>query len=190
MSGYASYDEGAGYGSATSSYGYAGYLPGGGLDARQGLDGPGTSAYYQQGPYSSYASESDRGGIFEQNTTVGLRDTTVSTSYDDRNASYRYSSYERHTYYNAPESYGRAYGGSYPVTETYRISTGLATYDGAYAHEYRTSTTFYGYSDGTYTQQFTTLSLDYVNGVLVPGSNVGTESSVTGYLGAYNPYSS
>lgn len=188
MSGYATYDDESGYGSA--SYGYVSYVPGGGLDARQGLDGPGTSAYEQQGPYSSYASESDRGGIFEQNITIGSRDTSVATSYDYHNASYRCSSYETHTYYHTPDHYGRAYGGSYPVTETYRISTGLKTYDGAYAHEYRTSTTFYGYSDGTYTQQFTTLSADYVDGVRVPDSTVGSASSVTGYLGGYDPAAS
>ena len=181
--GYNSYGYGGGYG-------YAMYLPGGDLDARQGLQGPGTSAYYQQGPYSSYASESDRGGVFEQNTTVGNRDTTTTTSYDYGNSSYRYSHYESHTYYNAPGHYGRAYGEAYPVTETYSDSTGIKTYDGAYAHAYRSSTTFYGYSDGTYTQQFTTLSLDYVDGTIVPGSNIGTESSVTGYLGGYNPCSS
>ena len=181
--GYNSYGYGGGYG-------YAMYLPGGDLDARQGLQGPGTTAHYQQGPYSSYASESDRGGIFEQNTTVGSRDTTTTTSYDYGNSSYRYSHYESHTYYNAPDHYGRAYGENYPVTETYRDSTGIKTYDGAYTHAYRSSTTFYGYSDGTYTQQFTTLSLDYVDGTIVPGSNIGTESSVTGYLGGYTTYSS
>ena len=116
--GYNSYGYGGGYG-------YAMYLPGGGLDARQGLQGPGTSAYYQQGPYSSYASESDRGGIIEQNTTIGSRDTTTTTSYDYGNSSYRHSHYESHTYYNVPDHYGRAYGETYPVTETYRDITGI-----------------------------------------------------------------
>ncbi len=84
MSGYGYDSDGYGYGSYGSSYGGYGYYSsflGAYNTARGELTGPGSSAYEQDGNTTSYASENDNGGVFEQTTFVSGSRYEVATSY-------------------------------------------------------------------------------------------------------------
>ncbi|RYB04740.1 hypothetical protein D3272_12410 [Lichenibacterium ramalinae] len=173
------------YGDAADGYGYAAYGPplyfrGGDLDATQGLSGPGSTAYDQQGPYSSYAAESDRGGIFERQTTLYADKVTSSTSYHYADSDYAYSSYGRTTSYEAPSFGFPAEGGS-PLSEIDSNSIRTETFDGDSAHLSSYATTYYAYTDGTYKQSFETFVHDYVGGQLQADTDVGSDFTVTGY---------
>ena len=83
MSGYGYDSDGYGYGSYGSSYGGYGYFSsflGAYNTARGELTGPDSSAYEQDGNTTSYASENDNGGVFEQTTFVSGSRYEVATS--------------------------------------------------------------------------------------------------------------
>jgi hypothetical protein len=188
-------------------YGYGGRYysvpgPGGHLDARTYLDGPGTHAYLQQGQYSSYAYEGQNGSIFEQNTTTFKGGYEQSTSYDYSNASYRYGHIADFSYHNPPlyhitgiygySSYqaGGSYGsyvGSYGPGEvtSYNVSDIETHTDGAYSTVSFQNASETTLADGYYHTGYSSRSGEYLNGHQVPGSVTSDSTTSYGYLNSY-----
>lgn len=171
-------------------YGYEQGFPGGDLDATQELTGPGSTAYEAQGPYSSYASESDRGGIYEHNVT-DLLDAShrpyyaSSTAYTYHGGDYSYSSYSS----SRLSAYaGYAYGTGYADTSSYHNSSSTAIEQDGLTTVQQYSTSYYAFADGTYTQDFTTRSFQEEGFAYVQGSGMETHSSVSGYIGGSSGY--
>lgn len=180
--------------------------PGGYLDARAYLDGPGTRAYLQDGPNSSYAYEGQNGSVFEVNTTTFKGGFEQSASYEYANSSYRYAHNAYDTYYNPPvyrttggfgytttppapsyDGYYAPYGQSYGVglTSHYSATDVEVRYDGSYKTISSQSLSETDFADGTYRAASSTSSGTYEDGVRVPGSTTHYSATSYGYLGSY-----
>lgn len=196
--GYAGYDD---YG-----YGGGGYYevpgPGGYLDARTYLDGPGTHAYLQQGQYSSYAYEGQNGSVFEQNTTTFSGGYEQSTSYTYSNTSYIYTHSADFSYHNPPlylttggfgytthqpTGYYGPYGSPYGLgrISSYDVIDIETHTDGAYSTTSFQDATEVVFEGGYYRDGYSAHSGAYLNGHQIPGSVTSDSGSSYGYFASY-----
>ncbi len=197
--GYAGYDD---YGYGGGGY-YALPLPGGDLDARTYLDGPGTHAYLQQGRYSSYAYEGQNGSIFEQNTTTSSGGYEQSTYYLYTSESYRYSHSADFSYSNPPlylttggfgyttqqpTGYYGPYGSPYGPgrISTYNVIDIEIHTNGAYSTSGFQDASEINFEGGYYRNGYSAHSGTYLNGHLVPGTATSYSGSSYGYFTSYS----
>ncbi len=185
-------------------YGYGGGYyqlppPGGYLDARNYLDGPGTHAYLQSGNYSSYAYEGQNGSIFEQNTTTNAGGYRQSTSYAYTSSTYHYGHYSDNNSYNPPlyrqtgydeftterpngyyGSYGSPYGDG--IFREYNASDIETHTNGSYVQQSSQSVTEVDEVGGYYKTAYHSSNVGEEDGMRIPGSYTNYSASSYGYL--------
>ena len=189
------------------SDGYASYYsvppPGGYLDAASYLDGPGTHAYLADTSrygthYTSYASESDRGGIYRRGTTTYSQGTvTTSATYDYSGGGYAYHRSVNTFTPSQPMPAGDGFGyyaAGYDIPnhlETYRYSSFQTETDqvGAYRQFEEQIFSLTSYTDGSSVSYYSERSQELTSdGHTVPGTISSYGVSGFNYGDGYTTY--
>lgn len=196
-SGYSSYGyEAYGYG----DYGYGGYSQHSFPNAAAYLNGPGSYSYITRPYGSSYAYETQNGGVYTHDSVHTSTGYINSTSYSISDGSYKYTSsyfYENLTdrsgpSYNYGYEYGSGYYSGYYSYDLYVVRSSIQTqsYVGSYDYADNKSSSSAESASGYNHSDYSHITDTFYGGHVVAGSGYNYYvSSVTDPYG-YTSYSS